>query len=89
MKERRSLESRRGGDARSDRNYDAARRRIDGLEKALVLIVGSLTPKTHELDQGKLGDFRLGIDIARSLLTGRLAAAGATAGGVRADGKLP
>jgi hypothetical protein len=75
MKERRSLEPRRGSDARAERSYDAARRRIDGLEKALTLIAGSMTPGSHQVDQGKVGQFRLGIDIARSLLAERLPAA--------------
>ncbi len=69
MKERRSVEPRRGGDARAERSYDAVRRRIDGLEKALSLIAGSMIPGSHQVDQSKLADFRLGIDIARSLLS--------------------
>jgi hypothetical protein len=75
MKERRSLEPRRGSDARTERSYDAARRRIDGLEKALTLIAGSMMPGSHQVDQGKVGQFRLGIDIARSLLADHLPAA--------------
>ena len=74
MKERRSTEPRRGSDARVERSYDAARRRIDGLEKALTMIAGSMMPGSHQVDQGKIGQFRLGIDIARSLLAEHLAA---------------
>jgi hypothetical protein len=76
MKERRSVEPRRGSDARAERSYDAARRRIDGLEKALSLIAGSMIPGSHHVDQSKLADFRLGIDIARSLLSTRTGWAG-------------
>ena len=68
MKER-SVEPRRGSDARAERSYDAARRRMDGLEKALSLIAGSMIPGSHQVDQSKLADFRRGIDIARSLLS--------------------
>ena len=79
MKERRTSEPRRGSDARVERNYDAARRRIDGLEKALTLIAGAMMPGSHQVDQGKVGQFRLGIDIARSLLAEHLPAAMAAA----------
>jgi hypothetical protein len=75
MKERRSVEPRRGSD-RAERSYEAARRRIDGLEKALSLIAGSMIPGSHQVDQSKLADFRLGIDIARSLLSVRSGWAG-------------
>ncbi len=80
MTDRRAHEPRRGADARAERNYDAMRRRMDGLEKALTLIVGSIVPGTHIVDQTKAGDYRLGIDIGRSLLSVRLgtAATGAT-----------
>jgi hypothetical protein len=77
MKERRSVEPRRGSDARTERTYDAARRRMDGLEKALSLIAGSMVPGSHQVDQSKLAEFRLGIDIARSLLSARFGSAGA------------
>ena len=84
MKERRSLEPRRGSDARAERSYDAARRRIDGLEKALTLIAGSMMPGSHQVDQAKVGQYRLGIDIARSLLAERLPAATSGADTARA-----
>jgi hypothetical protein len=77
MKER-SVEPRRGSDARAERSYDAARRRMDGLEKALSLIAGSMIPGSHQVDQSKLADFRLGIDVARSLLSVRSGWAGQT-----------
>ena len=79
MPERRSFEPRRGSDARAERNYDAARRRIDGLEKALTLIAGAMMPGGHQVDQTKVGQFRLGIDIARSLLADHLPAASQSA----------
>jgi hypothetical protein len=75
MKERRSFDDRRS-DARAERSYDAARRRMDGLEKALSLIAGSMIPGSHQVDQTKVADFRLGIDIARSLLSVRSASVG-------------
>lgn len=78
MKERRADELRRGNDARAERSYAAARRRMDGLEKALSLIAGSMIPGSHHVDQSKLADFRLGIDIARSLLSVRSGSAGQT-----------
>jgi hypothetical protein len=77
MKER-SVEPRRGSDARAERSYDAARRRMDGLEKALSLIAGSMIPGSHQVDPSKLADFRLGIDVARSLLSVRSGWAGQT-----------
>ena len=76
MKERRSDEPRRGSDARAERSYDAVRRRMDGLEKALSLIAGSMIPGSHQVDQSKLADFRLGIDIARALMSVRSGSAG-------------
>ena len=76
MTERRSFEPRRGSDARTERSYDAARRRMDGLEKALSLIAGAMIPGSHQVDQSKIADFRLGIDIARSLLSVRSGSAG-------------
>ncbi|MGZ5038846.1 MAG: hypothetical protein ACXWF0_19220 [Usitatibacter sp.] len=75
MKERRAEAPRRGSDARTERNYDAVRRRMDGLEKALSLIAGAIIPGSHQVDQTKLADFRLGIDIARSLLSVRFGSA--------------
>ena len=78
MKERRTQEPRRGTDARAERAYDAARRRLDGLEKALSLIAGSMVPGAHQVDPTKAGDFRLGIDIARSLLSVRSGWSGTT-----------
>ena len=82
MKERRAHEPRRGSDARAERSYDAARRRLDGLEKALSLIVGAIVPGTHIVDATKAADYRLGIDIGRSLLSVRL---GPSAAGVTPD----
>jgi hypothetical protein len=76
MKERRSDEPRRGSDARVERSYDAVRRRMDGMEKALSLIAGAMVPGSHQVDQTKLADFRLGIDIARSLMSVRFGSAG-------------
>src|SRR6202171_1088121 len=62
--ERRSNEAdRRGADARGERNYAAARRRIVALEKALDMIVGALAPGDHLLDQRKIAQFRQGIDV--------------------------
>jgi hypothetical protein len=78
MTERRSHKPRRGSDARVERSYDAVRRRMDGLEKALSLIAGSMIPGSHQVDQSKLADFRLGIDIARSLLSVHSGSAGQT-----------
>ena len=78
MKERRAVEPRRGSDARVERSYDAVRRRMDGLEKAVSLIAGSMIPGSHQVDQTKIADFRLGIDIARSLLSVRSGSAGQT-----------
>lgn len=78
MTERRSHEPRRGSDARVERSYDAVRRRMDGLEKALSLIAGAMIPGSHQVDQTKLADFRLGIDIARALLSVRFGSAGQT-----------
>jgi hypothetical protein len=51
---------------------------MDGLEKALSLIAGSMVPGSHQVDQSKLAEFRLGIDIARALLSVRLGSAGQT-----------
>jgi len=82
MKERRAHEPRRGTDARAERSYDAMRRRLDGLEKALSLIVGSIVPGTHIVDATKATDYRLGIDIGRSLLSVRL---GSSASGASPD----
>ena len=76
MKERRAHEPRRGSDARAERSYDGVRRRMDGLEKALSLIAGSMIPGSHQVDQTKLADFRLGIDIARALMSVRSGSAG-------------
>jgi hypothetical protein len=67
--ERRSNEvDRRGADARGERNYIAARRRIVALEKALDMIVGALAPGDHSVDQKKIAQFRQGIEVARALL---------------------
>ena len=67
MKERR-VEHRRGADARAERSYDNARRRLDAVEKALSLIAGAMIPGTYQVDPTKTSEYRLGIDIARSLL---------------------
>jgi len=68
MRERRALEPRRGSDARAERSYDNARRRLDALEKALSLIAHGMVPGTYQVDPTKSSEYRLGIDIARSLL---------------------
>jgi len=68
MKERRALEQRRGADARAERSYDNARRRLDALEKALSLIAGGMVPGTYQVDPTRTSEYRRGIDIARSLL---------------------
>ncbi len=86
MKERRAQEPRRGADARAERSFDATRRRLDGLEKALTLIVGSIVPGTHIVDATKAADYKLGIDIGRSLLSVRL---GPTAAGLTPDRPPP
>ena len=59
---------RRGAEAREERNYVSARRRILALEKALDMIVGSVASPGHQLDPGKMSQFRQGIDVARALL---------------------
>ena len=68
--ERRKNESdrRAAAEAREERNYLTARRRIMALEKALDMIVGSLKPHEHAIDLAKIAQFRQGVDIARSLL---------------------
>ncbi len=59
---------RRGAEAREERNYLAARRRVMALEKALALILGAHPPHGHTVDPGKMAQYRQGIDIARALL---------------------
>jgi len=67
--ERRKNEiDRRGAEARGERNYVAARRRIVALEKALDLIVGALAPREHTVDPTRIMQYRRGIDVARALL---------------------
>jgi hypothetical protein len=68
VERRRNEVDRRGGEARGERNYAAARRRIVALEKALDMIVGALAPDEHMVDQKKIAQFRQGIDVARALL---------------------
>ena len=65
---RKNEADRRAGEAREERNYVSARRRILALEKALDMIVGSLANPGHQLDPGKMSQFRQGIDVARALL---------------------
>jgi len=59
---------RRGAEAREERNYVAARRRVVALEKALSMILGSLGPREHTVDPAKIAQYRQGIDVARALL---------------------
>jgi hypothetical protein len=67
--DRRKNESdRRGAEAREERNYLAARRRVVALEKALEMVVGALVPRGHTVDPTKTARFRQGIEVARSLL---------------------
>lgn len=66
--ERRKSETDRRGEAREERNYVSARRRILALEKALDMIVGSLVPQEHTLDPAKITQYRRGVDVARALL---------------------
>ena len=65
--ERRQVD-RRAAEAREERTYLVARRRIIALEKALALVVGSLAPGEYSADPGKLAQYRQGIDVARALL---------------------
>ena len=71
IERRKSDADRRVGEAREERNYVAARRRILALEKALDMIVGSVGSPGHQLDPGKMSRFRQGIDVARALLGSR------------------
>jgi uncharacterized membrane protein YidH (DUF202 family) len=64
----RRAEADRRTQAREERNYVGARRRILALEKALGMIVESLGPGGHQLDPGKMPQFRQGVDVARALL---------------------
>src|SRR5258708_39215871 len=65
--ERRQLD-RRSAEAREERTYLVARRRIIALEKALALVVGSLAPGEYTVDPRNLAQYRQGIDVARALL---------------------
>lgn len=65
--ERRKVD-RRAAEAREERNYAVARRRILALEKALDLLVGSLAPGEYVVDSTKIVQYRQGIDVARALL---------------------
>lgn len=65
--ERRKVD-RRGAEAREERTYAVARRRIIALEKALDLMVGSLAAGEYFVDPQKIAQYRQGIDVARSLL---------------------
>ncbi|MGZ5034257.1 MAG: hypothetical protein ACXWAC_13755 [Usitatibacter sp.] len=65
--ERRKVD-RRLAEARGERAYALARRRIIALEKALDLMVGSLAPGEYFVDPQKIAQYRQGIDVARSLL---------------------
>ena len=65
--ERRKAE-RRAAEAREERTYLVARRRIIALEKALDLVVGSLAPGEYFVDPTKVTQYRQGIDVARALL---------------------
>ena len=65
---RKNEADRRGAEAREERNYVSARRRILALEKALDMIVGSVASPGHQLDPGKMSQFRQGVDVARALL---------------------
>jgi hypothetical protein len=65
--ERRKID-RRSAEAREERTYAVARRRIIALEKALDMMVGSLAPGEYFVDQQKITQYRKGIDVARSLL---------------------
>jgi hypothetical protein len=66
--ERRQQADRRAAEAREERTYLAARRRILALEKALDLLIGSLTPGEYAVDLRKINQYRQGIDVARALL---------------------
>jgi hypothetical protein len=66
--ERRKVPDRRAIEAREERTYLVARRRIIALEKALALMVGSLAPGEYFVDQTKVAQYRQGIDVARALL---------------------
>ena len=65
--ERRKID-RRAAEAREERTYLVARRRIIALEKALAMLVDSLNPGEYALDLRKMNQYRQGIDVARALL---------------------
>jgi uncharacterized protein (DUF2384 family) len=66
--ERRRIPDRRAAEAREERTYAVARRRILALEKALDLLVGSLASGEYFVDPKKINQYRQGIDVARALL---------------------
>ena len=68
LERRKNEADRRGAEAREERNYLAARRRIIALEKALGMMVGALVAQQHAVDPAKIDEFRKGIDVARALL---------------------
>ena len=65
--ERRKID-RRAAEAREERTYLVARRRIIALEKALDLLIGSLAPGEYFVDPQKAVQYRQGIEVARALL---------------------
>ena len=66
--ERRKVPDRRAIEAREERTYLVARRRIIALEKALDLLIGSLASGEYFVDPQKAAQYRQGIDVARALL---------------------
>ena len=68
LERRRNEPDRRGAEAREERNYLSARRRVMALEKAVGMIVGSLVPQGHTVDPAKAAQYRQGIEVARALL---------------------
>ena len=59
---------RRAAEAREERTYGVARRRIIALETALDLVVDSLVPGEYSVDPRKTTQYRQGIEVARALL---------------------
>ena len=68
LERRKNEADRRGAEAREERNYGAARRRILALEKALGMMVGALVADQHAVDPGKSDQFRRGVAVARALV---------------------
>ena len=66
--DRRRIPDRRAAEAREERTYAVARRRILALEKALDLLVGSLAAGEYFVDPKKISQYRQGIDVGRALL---------------------